>query len=145
MNIVEITKQISIITASEYYEDGFGDKVDIHNIPEIFQHDLRFEGYLKFLKAFGCGELDACFYLEEEPIECSKVFPKERSHLKNMYIFATDQSEHSFAFDTMNNCNVVEISADGEISEDTLGTFEQFITKQLAKLVDIVKWREDNL
>lgn len=145
INMDNYKKQIEIITSSEWYEGNYGHDVDITNIPEKFRNTGFLVGYINFLASFGHGELDASFYVEEAPLEWNEIFPKERSHLDGLFIFATDQGEYCYGFDSNSDFKVVEIAADGEVSESSLGSFDQFITNKLNELVDIVNWRDDNL
>ena len=145
MNIEKFKKQINIITSSKYHDGNFGHIVNINLISEFFSENKELADYIHFLEKFGAGELDASFCLDEEPVIWSEIFPKERSHLEGLYIFASDLSEYSFAFDSKNNYKVMEIAADGELSESNLGDFKEFINKQLDDLVEIVQWRDDNL
>ncbi|WP_421853087.1 hypothetical protein [Marinomonas sp.] len=145
MNIEDLKKQIEFITSSEYHDGEFGHAVDVNSFPKKYREANFLESYLQFLRAFGYGELDSSFYIEEQPLEWNEVFPKERNHLMGMCIFATDQGEYCYAFDSKSNFEVVEIAADGELSESTLGDFRKFIADKLNDLVDIVKWRHENL
>jgi hypothetical protein len=145
MNIEEFKKQIEVIISSVHHDGEYGHTTDINNFPNEFIESYFVESYLEFLTKFGYGELDSSFYVEEQPLKWSEVFPKERDNLEGLFIFATDQGEYCYAFDSKDSYKVVEISADGELSESSLGDFQQFISKKLNELVDIVSWRNENL
>jgi hypothetical protein len=145
MNVEEVKRKIDFITSSEHHDGEYGYTVDVKMFPAKYKNTDLLCNYLEFLSHFGYGELDSSFYIEEQPLEWDKVFPEERSHLEGTYIFATDQGEYCYAFDSKQNYNIVEISADGEVSESTLGNFQEFIAVKLDELVEIVRWRHENL
>lgn len=138
-------QKIDMITSSKFHEGEYGSEVNIENILSGLKRVSFPEGYLKFLEEFGFGELDASFWIEEQPLYWNEIFPAERAHLEGMYIFATDQGEYCYAFDSNNNNVVVEIAADGVVEELNLGSFVEFINVKLNELVEIVNWRDENL
>ncbi len=137
--------KINIITSSKYHDGNFGHEVDIQSILHFTQGKQNLSSYVNFLTQFGYGELDASFFIEAAPAIWSDIYPKERNHLDGLYIFATNQGEYTFAFDKNNSCKVVEIDASGIISDTNFGFFNDFISDQLDRLIEIVRWREDNL
>ncbi len=145
MNIERLKKQIEIITSSEFHNGEYGHPTNIKSFPNEFFESPSLETYLEFLTEFGYGELDSSFYIEESPIKWNEIFPREREHLEGLFIFATDQGENCFAFDSKEQFKVVEIAADSVIAETSFGDFQQFISKKLDELVDIVTWRSENL
>jgi len=54
-----------------------------------------------------------------------------------MYIFASDQGEHVFAFDSRNNWQIVDIDANGNVENIIASNFSNFIEIMLNDLLEI--------
>ena len=147
MWLEEIKSQIEKIKQSSFYEGDFGDTIEdesllfnaIDNKSNIILNDYR-----DFMKQVGYGELDASFYVEDGPVPYQKVYIREIPELDGMYIFASDQSEYSYAFDSKNNFEVVDIDASGKL-EKHYGDFKAFISNKVKEINEMVIWRRENL
>ena len=100
--------------------------------------------YRDFMKQIGYGELDASFYIEDGPSPYQKVYGREIPELKGTYIFASDLSEYSYAFNSNDNFQVVDIDASGNL-ENHYGTFKDFIIEKVNEICEMNLWREENL
>ena len=147
MWLEEIKSQIEKIKQSSFYDGDFGDTIEdesllfneIDNKSNIVLNDYR-----DFMKQIGYGELDASFYVEDSPAPYQKVYIREIPELDGMYIFASDQSEYSYAFDSKNNFEVVDIDASGK-PEKHYGDFKTFIINKVKEINEMVIWRKENL
>ena len=141
MWLKKIKSQIEIIKNSSYYESDFGDTISDESLlfnEMDYKNIYTLNDYRDFMKQIGYGELDASFYIEDGPYPYQKIYGREIPELKGTYIFASDQSEYSYAFDSKNNYEVVDIDASG-VLENNYGSFKKFITK---KIEEIVIWRK---
>ena len=147
MWIKDIRSQIPKIKQSSYYEGDFGDTISDRSLllNEITSNNTEhLNDYYEFMQSIGFGELDASFYMEDGPTHYQKLFDREIIDLKGMYIFASDQSEYSYAFDSKNNFEVVDISASGILGKNH-GCFKTFIMKKITEVENMTIWREENL
>ncbi|MEW7279542.1 hypothetical protein ABW636_13190 [Aquimarina sp. 2201CG1-2-11] len=150
MNLQEIQKNIKIIVSSSLYDGDFGDTISKSILSksgiskDILQNEYL-SNYYYFLEKIGYGELDASFYIEDAPIKSFQIYGNDRKHLKHLYIFATNMSEYSYAFDLKNKCKVLDIDSSGDIINSDYGSFDDFIERKIKELVKIVKWREQDL
>ena len=145
MNFHSLHQKINRIATNQYYEGDFGNPINIGVLSELTNNIKELSYYSDFLKEFGYGELDPSFYIEELPVHSFEIFPNEKKHLKDLYIFATDQSELSYVCDISDFCRVKSVSACGEVSEIETDDFESFIEAKILEILEMVKWRNENL
>lgn len=150
IDLNDLKVKIEKILNSQYYEGDFGDVIDnadkiLSNFNKVLVDKGAVENYIKFIQNIGFGELDASFYIEDGPISYKEIYRRNIPELEGMYIFASDQSEYSFAFDTQNNWQVVSIDASGNIVSVLASEFSIFIESKLNELLEIVEWRDANL
>lgn len=141
MNLEHIQQIIKQIITSPDYERDFGYKTPKSIASEGIEDNGHLSHYFLFLEKIGSGELDASFYIEDAPVLCTDIYGNHRNDLEHLLIFATDQSEYSFAFDTKNKYTVIDIDASGEISNTNYGTFDNFITMKLNQILDFIDFR----
>jgi hypothetical protein len=144
-----VNGKVRKITGSPHYEGDFGDvvedaavilsNVESSDIKKHFPSD-----YLKFIKCVGFGELDASFYFDDGPSHYMKTYGRSIDKLDGMYVFASDQSEYVFAFDSKNNWQVVDVDSSGDVENIIARDFAEFIDVKLNDLIEIVDWREKN-
>ena len=86
--------------------------------------------FCQFIKVYSGQELFDSFRLYPTPIAYDRVYGREIEALEGMYIFASDQSEYLYAFDSKRGWEVVDIDSDGELFE-RYGDFESFMHRVL--------------
>jgi len=144
-----VNAKIKKIMESPYYEGGFGDLVEDADVilSGIDDLDIRKNvpvDYLKFIQCIGFGELDASFYFDDSPAHYSHTYGRDISNLDGVYTFASDQGEYTFAFDSKNNWQVVDIDSSGNVANVIAPDFSSFIEIKLNDLLEIVDWRDEN-
>lgn len=144
-----VKDRVKKITDSSYYEGDFGDVIEdvsliLSNIEEAEVKNNFPSDYLEFIKCVGFGELDSSFYLDDGPSHYMKTYGRNIDSLDGMYIFASDQSEYVFAFDSKNNWQIVDIDSSGEVANIIACDFAEFIDIKLNDLIETVDWREKN-
>ena len=90
------------------------------------------------------GELDSSFYLDDGPTCYINIYGRSIDELDGMYVFASDQSEYTFAFDSKKYWQIVEINSSGKVESIIAASFSEFIDAKLNSLIDIANWREEN-
>lgn len=134
---INIAVKIDRIVNHPEYKGDFGgpcedEKLIFDKVIEIIEFFPK--EYREFIKKYGSGELAASFFVEMGPIPIREIYGRDDGPLNGMYIFATDQSEYVYAFDSKNNFQVVDIDASGEVFKN-YGTFSDFIEEILDKII----------
>ncbi len=117
---------------SEEYKYVFLKDIEIckeKNIPQEF---------INFLLQYGIGELSIAFRIDSEILPHQEIYGRTIKELDGMLVFGSDIGEYTYAFDTKNNWEVVDIDASGEIFE-RYGDFETFINKMLDEIIESIE------
>ena len=123
-------------------EEFFGDalKNEEDEILIKYQKELNEapKAYGDFLYTYGSGELSAFFWISDDLEAHEKIYGRTIKKLDGMLVFGSDIGEYTYAFDTKNNWEVVDIDASGEIFE-RYGDFETFINKMLDEIIESIE------
>lgn len=139
---------IKAIKASEQYEGNYG-----YSVGDASAVLSRVDGpdrtgvpgdYLAFLSAFGFGELDAAFHLDDGPEHYSMLSGREVAGDEGLYVFGGNQSDLLYAFDSKNGWQVVQISCELDEVEPVASNFSDFILEKLTYINALVEWRAAN-
>ena len=104
--------------------------------PRIISENLGCPtSYCIFVEKYSGQELSSLLQLYSFPVEYNRIFGQNIKELDGMLIFGSDIGEYTYAFDTKNNWEVVDIDASGEIFE-RYGDFETFINKILDEIIE---------
>ncbi|MBH0059383.1 hypothetical protein I6F65_20800 [Pseudoalteromonas sp. SWXJZ94C] len=145
LNKTKINKSIKNITSNEYYEGDFGDCIDeidllLDNIDESLWEGVP-KSYIEFIAEFGFGDLDSTFYLDDGPVSYITIFKRDIEQYIGMYIFASNSSDILYAFDSLNNWIVVELSSEALDVTKVADSFEQFIVDKLEYIEELAELR----
>ena len=91
--------------------------------------------YCEFIKIYSGQELSSLFRLYSFPVDYKHIFGRTIQELEGILVFGSDMGEYTYAFDTKNNWEVVDIDASGEIFE-RYGDFETFINMILDEAIE---------
>jgi len=125
-------------------EEFFGDPLKNENSEMISKYSKELNDapkeYGNFLYKYGSGELSSFFWIGDDLQDYQKIYGRTIKELDGMLVFGSDIGEYTYAFDTKNNWEVVDIDASGEIFK-RYGSFETFINQMLDEI--IVSYEED--
>lgn len=144
LDLDKIKGLVKTIKSSEYYDGDFGATLNEDSLilSGVSDKNLIFpEDYMLFIKRIGYGELDSTFYMEDGPIKFSTVYGRDQD---GIYIIANDLGEYTYAFDAHKRFLVCEFDSSGQMTKE-LGSFDNFISNILDKIVEMCKWRDKNL
>lgn len=99
--------------------------------------------YCDFIKIYSGQELSSIFRLYSSPIDYKLIFGRTIKELEGMLVFGSDMGEYTYAFDTKNNWEIVDIDASGEIFE-RYGDFETFINQILDEIIESYEEDKEN-
>ena len=94
--------------------------------------------YKDFIYKYGSGELSIIFWIDSSLKIHQEIYGRTIKELDGMLVFGSDIGEYTYAFDTKNNWEVVDIDASGEIFE-RYGDFETFINKILDEIIESIE------
>lgn len=139
---------IKAIQASEQYEGNFGyaigDASAVLSRVDGPDHTAVPSDYLAFLSAFGFGELDAAFHLDDGPEHYSTLSGREIAGGEGLYVFGGNQSDLLYAFNSKSGWQVVQISCELDEIEPVASNFSDFILEKLTYINALVEWRAAN-
>ena len=139
---------IKAIQSSEQYEGNFGyaigDASAVLSRVDGPDHAAVPSDYLAFLSAFGFGELDAAFNLDDGPEHYTTLTGREIAGGEGLYVFGGNQSDLLYAFNSKSGWHVVQISCELDEIEPVASSFSDFILEKLTYINALVEWRAAN-
>lgn len=146
INKEKLKSLIDALTSSEDYEGNYGYRITDRNamssnVDESHRQQVP-DDYLEFLTEFGFGELDAAFHLDDGPEKYSTICGREIEGYEGIYVFGGNSSDVLYAFDAINNWQIVEISSELDGVDVLASSFSDFIFEQLKYIKSLVERRE---
>ena len=100
--------------------------------------------YCSFINQYSGQELHDTFLLYSKPTYYYDIFGVDIESLDGVYLFASDNSEYLFGFNSKNNWEIVEIDSSGETLNTVAQTFTEFINQKLDEIIEIETYRKNH-